>query len=105
MECEVFLEYVIQYLATAAIWGIITMPIWGLILGIISLCTEYTPEEVNAMFNESEQKLKRRLSWKRQVETYDNPSNITDDAFLLFVGEQKLTHGHPESIISDGEEW
>ena len=105
MECEVFLGYIIQYLATAAIWIIITMPIWGIILGIISLCTEYTPEEVNAMFNESEQKLNKKLSWKRQLDTYDNPSNITDDAFLLFVGEQKLAFGHPESAKSIGEEW
>lgn len=37
--------------------------------------------------------------------TYNNPSNITDDAFLLFIGEQKLAYGHPESIKSNGEEW
>lgn len=36
---------------------------------------------------------------------YNNQSNITDDAFLLFVGEQKLAFGHPEAAKHITEEW
>lgn len=36
---------------------------------------------------------------------YNNQSNITDDAFLLFVGEQKLAFGHPEADKHITEEW
>lgn len=97
---------IFEWISTIFIWGIVTFPIWGFILGVIGLFTDYTAEELNAEIDERTRILQSKLLWwKAQPRGYNNPSNITDDAFLLFIGEQKLVFGHPESTKSIGEEW
>lgn len=87
------------------------IPIVFIVIGALCAAHTYgydTKNICNAV-EEARQRRKEKIAafWGTPMKSneYNNPSNITDDAFLLFVGEQKLTHGHPESIKSDGEEW
>lgn len=83
---------------------ILFLPLISYILAYVSYgedgCKKLTEEAVQRKL----EKIKA-FSGTQSQSTYDNPSNITDDAFLLFIGEQKLAFGHPESAKSFGEEW
>ena len=78
---------------------------------ILAWMMTFTYKDMNEIYNDMEkarQKRDERIAsffGAQSQSSYNNPSNITDDAFLLFIGEQKLAYGHPESIKSDGEEW
>ena len=83
--------------------------IYAIIFSIIALMitkTYKTTDEFYAAIENSKRRREERIAaFFGTQSTYNNPSNITDDAFLLFIGEQKLAYGHPESIKSTGEEW
>lgn len=83
---------------------ILFLPLISCILAYISYgedgCKKLTEEAVQRKMEKIE-----AFCGTPSQSTYNNPSDITDDAFLLFIGEQKLAYGHPESIKSTGEEW
>ena len=62
---------------------------------------KYIEEKVK----EREEKIATFWGMSLQSNPHNNQSNITDDAFLLFVGEQKLAFGHPEATKHITEEW
>ena len=88
---------------------LIIIAVYAVVFSIIALMitkTYKTTEELYAAIENSKRRRGERIAaFFGTQSTYNNPSNITDDAFLLFIGEQKLTYGHPESIKSAGEEW
>ena len=95
---------------------LIAFAIFALIMGVFiaflfigSVCAAHvykTPENFMRAVEETKRRREERIAaFLGTQTTYNNPSNITDDAFLLFIGEQKLAYGHPESIKSAGEEW
>ena len=95
---------------------LIAFAIFALIMGVFvaflfigSVCAAHvykTPENFIRAVEETKRRREERIAAFFSTQTtYNNPSNITDDAFLLFVGEQKLAFGHPESTKSIGEEW
>jgi len=82
-------------------------------IAIGALCAAHTygydTKNICNAVEEARQRKEEKIAafWGTPIKSseYNNPSNITDDAFLLFVGEQKLAFGHPESAKSFGEEW
>lgn len=98
---EMFKYIIIMTLAITVIYAIIFS-----IIALMITKTYKTTEELYAAIENSKRRREERIAaFFGTQSTYNNPSNITDDAFLLFIGEQKLAYRHPESIKSDGEEW
>ena len=78
---------------------------------ILAWMITFTYKDINEVYTDMERARQKRdegivaFFGTNSQSSYNNPSNITDDAFLLFIVEQKLAFGHPESAKSFGEEW
>ena len=94
------------YFITALLIAIAAQAIIFSIIALMITKTYKTTDELYAAIENSKRRREEKIAaFFGTQSTYNNPSNITDDAFLLFIGEQKLALGHPEAAKSFEEEW